>query len=149
MRFPVVVSDSLGDLIEVPLLSSSILSPSSKPDVVGTVALSNSLHWKSGSDIERSVNVETVLFIETLSGLLSSLVKIFNLPFLLDLVVSVSNIWLSSFNRLWSGVNDESTIDVDKLFISVSELSPLSLYFTAVLVIMSGKQKLVALIDLF
>jgi len=54
---PVVVLDRFRYLIEIPLLSFSILSPSLKPDVVGTVALSNSLHWKSGSNIEWSVGI--------------------------------------------------------------------------------------------
>jgi len=47
VRLPVVVLDGLGDLVEVPLLLSHILSPSLEPDVVGTVALSNSLEWQS------------------------------------------------------------------------------------------------------
>jgi hypothetical protein len=57
IALPVVVLDGLGDLIKVPLLSLDILSPSLKPDIVGTMALSNSLHWHSGSDVERSVDV--------------------------------------------------------------------------------------------
>jgi hypothetical protein len=44
---PVIVLDSLGDFIEVPLLGSGVSSSSLQPDVVGTVALSNSLEWKS------------------------------------------------------------------------------------------------------
>jgi hypothetical protein len=44
--FPVVVSNGLGNLIEEPLLGSSVLSPSSLPDIVGTVAFSNSVEWK-------------------------------------------------------------------------------------------------------
>jgi len=47
VRLPVVVLDGLGDTVEVPLLGSDIISPSLKPDVVGTVALSNSLEWQS------------------------------------------------------------------------------------------------------
>jgi hypothetical protein len=47
VRLPVVVLDGLGDLIEVPLLSSGVLSPSPQPDIVGTVAFSDSLEWQS------------------------------------------------------------------------------------------------------
>jgi hypothetical protein len=47
VALPVVVLDGLGDLIEVPLLSSGILSPSLEPDVVGTVAFNDSLEWQS------------------------------------------------------------------------------------------------------
>jgi hypothetical protein len=43
---PVIVLDCLGDTIEEPLLGSDIVSPSLQPDVVGTVALSNSVEWK-------------------------------------------------------------------------------------------------------
>ena len=46
MGLPVVVFDGLGYSIEVPLLSSCVVSPSLEPDVVGTVALSNSVHWE-------------------------------------------------------------------------------------------------------
>ena len=46
MRLPVVVLDGLGDTIEVPLLGSGVDSPSSHPNVVGTVALSNSVEWE-------------------------------------------------------------------------------------------------------
>jgi len=47
MRFPVVVLECLGDTIEEPLLGGNVLSPSLEPDVVGTMALSNSLEWQS------------------------------------------------------------------------------------------------------
>jgi hypothetical protein len=46
MRFPVVVLESLGNSIEVPLLGFGIISPSSHPNVVSTVALSNSSEWE-------------------------------------------------------------------------------------------------------
>jgi hypothetical protein len=46
VRFPVVVLDCLGDTIEVPLLGFDIVSPSLQPNVVSTVALSNSVEWK-------------------------------------------------------------------------------------------------------
>jgi hypothetical protein len=45
--FPVVILDGLGDLIKVPLLGSGVLSPSLQGNIVGTLALSNSLEWKS------------------------------------------------------------------------------------------------------
>jgi hypothetical protein len=44
--FPSIVLDGLGDLIEVPLLGLGVLSPSSQPHIVGSVALSNSIEWK-------------------------------------------------------------------------------------------------------
>jgi hypothetical protein len=46
VRLPVVVLDGLGDTIEVPLLGFYIVSPSLQPNIVGTVALSNSVEWK-------------------------------------------------------------------------------------------------------
>jgi hypothetical protein len=46
VRLPVVVLDGLRDAVEVPLLGLGVVSPSLQPDVVGTVALSNSVEWK-------------------------------------------------------------------------------------------------------
>jgi hypothetical protein len=47
VALPVVVLDGLGDLIEVPLLSGSVSSPSLQPNIVGTVTLNDSLEWQS------------------------------------------------------------------------------------------------------
>jgi len=66
VRLPVVVLDGLRDSIEVPLLCSSIVSPSLEPDVVGTVALSNSVEWKFGDKVEWSVDMETKVFVQSL-----------------------------------------------------------------------------------
>jgi hypothetical protein len=46
VRLPVVVLDSLGDTIEVPLYSFIVDSPSSHLDIVSTNALSHSSEWK-------------------------------------------------------------------------------------------------------
>jgi len=90
VSLPVVVLDSLRDFIEVPLLGSDILSPSLEPNVVSSVAFSNSLHWHSGSDIEWSVDMETEFLVESLGSNLRCLVKIDNLPSLVGIVRIVS-----------------------------------------------------------
>jgi hypothetical protein len=96
MRFPVVVLDGLGDSIEVPLLSSGIVSPSLQPDIVGTMALDNSVEWKFGDKVEWSVDVESEFFVESLGSELLSLVNIDDLPFLISsLLISVNNNCLS------------------------------------------------------
>jgi len=66
VRLPVVVLDCLGDIIEVPLLSSNVLSPSLQGNIVSTDALDNSLHWHSGSNVEWSVDMETEVFVNSL-----------------------------------------------------------------------------------
>jgi hypothetical protein len=86
MGFPVVVLEGLGDLIEVPLLSVCILSPSLEPNVVSTMAFNDSLHWHSRSNIERSVDVETEFFVESFGSNWLCLVKIDNLPLLISIV---------------------------------------------------------------
>jgi hypothetical protein len=45
------------------LLSHCILSPSSEINIVSPNTLSNSLHWKSWSDIEWTVNVESEILV--------------------------------------------------------------------------------------
>jgi hypothetical protein len=90
VRLPVVILDGLRDLVEEPLLLSHISSPSLEPDVVGTVALSNSLHWHSGSNIEWSIDMESKLFVESFCPQLLSLVKIDDLPSLVSIAVVVS-----------------------------------------------------------
>jgi len=46
VRFPVVVLDSFGDAIEVPLHLSGVGSPSSHSDIVGSNAFHHSSEWK-------------------------------------------------------------------------------------------------------
>jgi len=95
VRFPVVVLECLGDFIEVPLLGSDILSPSLQPNIVGSVAFSDSLHWHSRSDVEWSVDVEAEFLVESLCSDFVSLIDVDNLPSLVFstslLVVSVGN----------------------------------------------------------
>jgi len=64
---PLLRSDSLINIIEEVLLCCDILSPSFEPDVVSTVALSNSLHWKSRSNVEWSVDMESEFSWKSLS----------------------------------------------------------------------------------
>jgi hypothetical protein len=79
------------------LLRSSILSPSSDVNVVSTVAFSNSLHWKSGSEVEWSVDVESEVLMKSLGLNCFSFVKIDDLPFLILSIMSIPDYDLSSF----------------------------------------------------
>jgi hypothetical protein len=90
VALPVVVLESLWDLIEIPLLSSNILSPSLEPDIVGTVAFSNSLEWKSWSKVEWSIDVEAELLVESLGSNGISFIEIDNLPSLVGIVILIS-----------------------------------------------------------
>jgi hypothetical protein len=95
---PVVVSDSLSDFIEPPLLLSDVVSPSLEVHCCIAVHLSNSIEWKLRDKIEWSVNVETKFFIKTLGFSLCFLIKIEYLPSLVGTVVSVVDLNFLAFN---------------------------------------------------
>jgi hypothetical protein len=105
------------------LLGFDILSPSLKPDIVSTMALSNSLHWESWSDVEWPVDMEAKLLVESFRLLFRGLINIDNLPFLLDRVVSTSNIDSVTFS--WgTGVNNSTSSLGNELLIFVWPFSP-------------------------
>jgi hypothetical protein len=79
---PVVVSDSLCNLIEEELLLSLIVSPSLKDHVGSTKHFSDSIEWKLRDEIEWSIDIETKFFIQSLGLNFISFVKIENSPFL-------------------------------------------------------------------
>ena len=95
--FPLLRSKSLGDSIEEPLLVQGIISPSSLPDIVGTVALSNSVEWKLGHKVEWSVDVETELLANSLGLWSLCFVKINNVPFLMSASIVTPNTYLLTF----------------------------------------------------
>jgi len=122
VRFPVVILDGLRNFIEIPLLRSCVLSPSLQPDVVSTVALSNSIEWKFRDDVEWSVNVETKFLIQALCFSLHS-INISNLPSLVGSIVSVVNLNLLSFD-IFTLVYIKAFVgrlDVTEMFTSISE----------------------------
>jgi hypothetical protein len=73
-----VVLECLGYSIEEPLLASGVVSPSSHPNVVGTVALSNSVEWKFGNEVEWSIDMEAEVFVDSLGLWTLCFVKIDN-----------------------------------------------------------------------
>jgi hypothetical protein len=80
VRLPVVVLDSLGDTIEVPLLISSVVSLSIHQDIVGTVALNNSSEWEFRDNVEWSVDMETEVFVDSLGLWSLGFIKIDDIP---------------------------------------------------------------------
>jgi hypothetical protein len=60
------------------LLGSGVISPSLHPNVVGTVALSNSMEWKLRNEIEWSVDMEAEVFVNSLGLWTLCFVKIDN-----------------------------------------------------------------------
>jgi hypothetical protein len=88
LPWSIVVSDSLGLLIEPPLLLLDIVSPSLEPHISVTVHLSNSVEWELGNKIEWSVDVESKFFIDSLSLKLDC-ININDLPSLVSSVMSV------------------------------------------------------------
>jgi hypothetical protein len=79
-------------------LGSGVLSPSSLGDVVGTNALEHSSEWKLRDDVERSVDVETEVFVQTLCSSLVSFVEIKNIPLLAVTSVVVPDVnWITFF----------------------------------------------------
>jgi len=128
MCLPLSISDSLGCLIEGEELILSTLLPSVEVDPSSTVALHDSLHWHVGSEVEWSVDVETEFFIESLSLILGSFVKIDDIPFLADTISVLSDNNLSGF--LVSGSIDSKdslvSVDIDELAgLELEDLVPL------------------------
>jgi len=122
VRLPVVILDGLGDLVEVPLLLSHVVSPSLQPNVVGTMALSNSLERHSRSEVEWSVNVESEFRVETLLSILFSLVEINNLPLLTFAFVICPN--TNSLSFLVLGIfhiKHLTALPVDELVVLILE----------------------------
>jgi hypothetical protein len=121
-----VILKSLGNSIEEPLLSQGIVSPSSLPDVVGTVALSNSVEWKLGHKVEWSVDVEPEFFVKSL-GFGLYCINIDNLPSLVGSIMSLVNNNSLSLDILSSRYVQAFTIlPIDKVFILILEdLEPL------------------------
>jgi hypothetical protein len=77
---PVVVPDSLSDLIEPELLLSYVLSPSLEDNVGSSEHLNNSVEWHLRDNVEWSVDVEAELFVQSLGLSLSFLVHVKYLP---------------------------------------------------------------------
>jgi hypothetical protein len=86
-------------------------------------ALDYSLHWKSRSNIEWSIDIESKLFIETLGLSLCLLVKIKNLPSLVSTVMSVMNLDLLSLNIFTLEYIEASVglLDVAEVFTTVDK----------------------------
>jgi len=119
---PVVVLDGLGDSIEVPLLCSSIVSPSLQPDVVSTVALSNSVEWKLGHKVEWSVDMESKVFADTLGLDCLCFVKIDYIPDLsLGFIVAPYLYWVAFLVFSSSDIKDLVIGPVDELVILILE----------------------------
>ena len=122
---PLVRSDDLWTIIEEELLCSNILSVSLKPDVVGSVTLSNSVHWHSGDKVEWSHDVESEFFAESLGLDFLSLVSIENLPSLLITAASCLDRDSLSFFIL-GAVNGEAffVLPIDKMLVLVGKDLP-------------------------
>jgi len=120
--FPLLRSKSLGDSIEEPLLSQSIVSPSSLPDVVGTVALSNSVEWKLGNKIEWSIYMETEVLVKSLSLRSLCFIKINNIPLLmLSSIVTPNTNLLTFLVFASSNIEDLAGLPVDELAVLILE----------------------------
>jgi hypothetical protein len=84
------------------LLGSSILSPSSHPDIVCSMALCDSLEWKSRSQVEWLIAMHIEALHESFILNLGSVFFIYNLPSLVSTIVSVPDNDFSSFFILTS-----------------------------------------------
>jgi len=122
---PVVVLDGLGDLIEVPLLSSNVLSPSVEPDIVSTVALSNSIHWESRNNVEWSIDVESKVFVETLGWISFHFINIGHSPLLiLTIVVLIDTNFAAFFIFATCNIKNFAVIPIDELSVFIFENLP-------------------------
>jgi hypothetical protein len=108
------------------LLGSNVLSPSLEPDVVSTVALSNSLEWQSRSEVEWSIDIEAPFVAHSLLLFSFILVKINNIPSLsLGSIVTPNSNWVA-FNILAAfNVKSLAALPVDELVVLVfKDLEP-------------------------
>jgi hypothetical protein len=122
VTLPVVVLDCLGDSIEVPLLSSGVGSPSLQPNIVSTVAFSNSVEWKLGDQIEWSIDIEAKVLVNSLGLDWTSFVNIKNSPSLvLSTVVSVDTYCLSFSILGTSDIKYFTVLPIDELAILILE----------------------------
>jgi hypothetical protein len=97
VALPFVRSDDLSEWIEDPLLVLLMLTSSVflQPNVRSSLAFSNSLHWKSRSDVEWPVDIESEIFVESF---ICNLCSIFNIDYLPLLVLSA--VLLVDLNKL-------------------------------------------------
>jgi len=122
VRLPVVILECLRDTIEVPLLGLGVVSPSSHPDVVGTVALNDSIEWKLRDQVERSVDMETEVFVETLGLVTLCFVKINNLPLLMSAsIIAPNTYWVTFFILSSFDIKDFATLPIDELVVLILE----------------------------
>ena len=120
------IEDCLGCAIECPPLLLSILCPSLEEDCGVTLHLSNSLHRKSGSEVEWSTAVESEVGIKSLGLDSLSLVKIDNSPSLIGLsVVAPDDNWSSFFISSTRNIKYLIVGPVDELLaLILEELEP-------------------------
>jgi len=125
MGSPVIVLDSLGDSIEVPLLGSDIVSPSLQPDIVGTVALSNSVEWEFGDEIEWSVDMETEVLVQSLCLWSLRLIDIDNIPLLTSGSLVAINLNWGTFTVIVTfDIKSFTGLPIDELVVLVLEYLP-------------------------
>jgi hypothetical protein len=125
VRLPVVILQSLSDWIEEPLLSLSILDVSSLLNIVSSNTFSNSLHWKSRSDVEWSISIESEVLVETLLFSLAGLVNIKDCPLLVVALIVAPDSDRSSFFVFTSfNIKDLVVLPVDKLLVLILEDLP-------------------------
>jgi hypothetical protein len=106
-------------------LVQSIVSPSSLPDVVGTMALSNSVEWELGHKVEWSVNVEAEFLANSLGLWSLCFIKINNIPLLMLASVVTPNTNLLAFLVFGaSNIEDLAGLPVDELVVLVLEYLP-------------------------
>jgi hypothetical protein len=119
---PLLRSNCLAALVEVELLSNSVLGPSSELDIVSSNTFSNSLHWQSWDKIEWSSNVETEFLVQSRCWLFVLFVKINNLPSLVSTFMKSVNDNSLTFYIFSSGnIKYFSVSDVHKVFSFIDE----------------------------
>ena len=102
-----------------------VLSPSSEINISVSMHLSNSVHWKSRSDVEWSVDVESEFLTKSLGLNLLGIVKIDNCPFLVVTIVSFFyNDWCSFLIFVSANIKAFLVLPIDEVSILVGEDLP-------------------------
>jgi hypothetical protein len=118
---PLPIVDGLCLFFEVPLLLFGTV-PSLMPHVTKTMHVCNSVEWKFRNNVERSIDVESEFFIQSLCLNFISVFHIDNLPFLVGLAsIGLELNWLRF--KIFAVFNSKNLVvfSADELTILIPE----------------------------
>jgi len=118
--------DGLGNLIKEELLRSTSSFQCFDYQISSSNNCNSFVHWHFGNNVERSVNMETEVLVETLGGLSwSILINVDNFPSLIQSTSFVPYANVGTFLIFASGnFNNFVVLDIDEVFSLISKKLP-------------------------